>query len=113
MEYAAGILGGIAASAVFWLIDKYVLSLPQSYQLGGVVACFVVFGATGFWLASRGLNLSAGSSGARIASELRGRNVRVKVDGVRTDGHANTDVLSDVNAKGDIDAEAKNIQIEP
>ncbi len=53
MQYVAGVFSGIAASAVFWLFDKYLLTLPQIYQVGGVITCFVVFGGAGYWLASR------------------------------------------------------------
>jgi hypothetical protein len=75
MEYVAAMLGGIAASAAFWVIDKYSLNLPQSYQLGGMIACFVVFGIAGFWLSPRGVTHPPPvptplTPGARIASGL-------------------------------------------
>jgi hypothetical protein len=111
MEYMAALLGGIAASAVFWLIDKYLLALPQGYQIGGIVACFVIFGGAGFWLSSRGPTRRA--LGARIASGLKGRNVKISLDGVETSSQANSEILSDVSARRDIDMQAKNIKTKP
>lgn len=111
MEYVAALLGGIAASAVFWLIDKYLLILPQGYQIGGIVACFVIFGGAGFWLSSRGPTRP--TVGTRIATGLKGRNVKINLDGVETSGQSNTDILSDVSARRDIDMQAKNIKTKP
>jgi len=113
MQYAAAILGGVAASAAFWLIDKYLLVLPQSYQRSGMVSCFVVFGVAGFWLASRGPKPSGARIGTRIASGLKGRKVKITVDGVNASGDGNAEVVTDVKAKGDIDAEVKNIKTRP
>jgi hypothetical protein len=113
MQYAAALLGGLAASAAFWLIDKYMLLLPQSYQRGGMVACFVAFGVAGLWLTSRGPKPSGAMPGTRIASGLKGRNVKVSVDGAEVTGGRNTEVVTDVKAKGDIEAEVKNIKTNP
>ena len=113
MQYAAAILGGIAASAAFWLIDTYLLSLPNSYQIGGVIACFVVFGATGFYLARRLRVAPQKPTGTRVASGLKARNVKVDVDGVRASGVGNTEVVTNVEAEGDIDAKLKNIETKP
>jgi hypothetical protein len=111
MEYVAAVLGGVAASAIFWFIDKYLHILPESYQLGGMLVCFFVFGAAGFWLSSR---LPApGLSGTRIASRLKGRDVKITIDGVEASGQGNSEVLTNVNAKGDIDADMKNIKTKP
>lgn len=113
MQYGAGISAGIAASALFWLLDKYLLSLPQSYQVGGVIACFVVFGGAGYWLASRAPKKPEGRTGTRVATGLKGNNIEVTVDGVTARGGGSTDILSDVDAEGDIKADVKNIKTEP
>ena len=44
MQYIAGLLGGVAASALFWVVDKYLLVLPQTYQILGTIAAFLIFG---------------------------------------------------------------------
>jgi hypothetical protein len=113
MHYGAGILAGIASSALFWLMDKYILSLAQSYQIGGMIACFVVFGGAGYWLASRNPKRAGAPAGTRIATNLKGRNIKASVDGVSTTGGGGTDILSDIDAKGDIEADAKNIKTKP
>jgi hypothetical protein len=110
MEYGAAIFAGIAASAIFWLIDKWSLTLTSSYQIGGMFACFVVFGGAGYLLTSRAARKPPGPAGTRIASGLRAKNMRVSVEGIKTAGQGSTDVLSDLRAKGDIDAAASNIE---
>ena len=99
MQYGAGIFAGIAASALFWLLDKYILALPQGYQVGGVIACFAVSGAVGYWLASRALKKTRVRAGTRVASGLKGNNVKVKVEGVTATGGGSADILSDVEAR--------------
>jgi hypothetical protein len=111
MEYVAALLGGVAASAVFWLVDKYLFILPQSYQIAGIVACFIIFGGAGFWFSSRAATRAP--LGTRIASGLRGRDIKVNLDGVETSGQANSEILSDVEARRDIDMQAKNIKTKP
>ena len=74
MHYWAGIFAGIAGGALFWLIGQYLLTLPQSYQVGGVIACFVVFGGAGYWLASRVPKKSEAPAGTRVATGLKGKN---------------------------------------
>jgi hypothetical protein len=113
MQYGAAIFAGIAASAVFWLIDKSLLTLSWSYQVGGIIACFAVFGGVGYWLASRTPDQPQAPGGTRIASGLRGKNIKATVEGVTTTGGGNTDIMSGLNAKGDIDANARNIKAKP
>lgn len=113
MQYAAAIFGGVAASAIFWLIDKYLLTLPQSYQIGGVIGCFVVFGALGFYLAMRVRARQRIPAGTRVASGLKARNVKVAVDGVRTTGAGNAEIVTDIDATGDVDAKVKNVEAGP
>jgi hypothetical protein len=62
MQYLAALLGGVAASALFWVVDKYLLALPQTYQILGAVAAFSLFGLAGYLLASR----KAGSTECRL-----------------------------------------------
>ena len=102
MQYGAGIFAGITASALFWLLDKYILTLPQGYQVGGVIACFAVFGAAGYWLASRAPKKREAPAGTRVASGLKGNNIKATVDGVTATGGRSADILSDIDAKGDI-----------
>jgi|GEM_PF-6563175 len=108
MQFWAGIFAGIAASALFWLVDKYLFTFPHGYQVGGMIACFVIFGSAGYWMASRAPKKPERQHGTRVASGLKGRNVKVRVDGVTTTGDA--DIIADVDAKADIDADAKNIK---
>ena len=110
MQYWAAVLGGIAASALFWLFDKLFLRLHQSWQMVGMIGFFTVTGAAGYWLTSLASGKAAGSAGTRVASGLRGKNVHVKVDGVTTAGGMTTEILSDVDAKGNLKAEVKNIK---
>jgi hypothetical protein len=109
MQYAAAILGGIAASAVFWLIDKYLLVLPQSYQLAEMVACLAVFGGAGYWLASR-VRPAAPKPGMRIVSGVRAKNVKARVKGVRTGGTGRTEIFTDIDAGGNVDADVENVE---
>jgi len=44
---------------------------------------------------------------------LRAKNIKATVEGVRVTGGGNTDVLSDLRGKGDIDANARNIETKP
>ena len=114
MHYGAGIFAGVTGSALFWLLDKYLLTWPQSYQVGGVIACFVVFGGAGYWLALRAApKKPEAPTGTRVATGLKGKNIKVTVDGVTATGGGSADILSDVDAKGDIEADAKNIKTKP
>ena len=113
MQYAAAVFGGVAASALFWLVDKYLLTLPQGYQIGGAIGCFVVFGALGFYLATRFGTAPRRPTGTRIASGLKAENVKVAVDGVTASGAGSTEVVTDVEAKGDIEAKLKDIKTKP
>ena len=111
MQFFAGIFAGIAASAIFWLLDRYLFTFSMSYQVTGMVICFLVFGGVGFWLASKGSQKVETPRGTRIASGLRGgRDVKITVDGVITSGDKNTDVLSDVDAKRDIEGSVRDIE---
>lgn len=112
MQYVAGIFGGLAASAAFSLIDDSLLTLAPAYQLAGMVACFVTFGGLGFYLATW-FGAAPQKSGTRIASGLRARSVKMAVDGVRAWGSSTTDILTEVRARGDIDAKVKNIETKP
>ena len=111
MQYWAGLLAGIAGSAGFWLIDKFLFTLPQSFQIGGALACFIVFGATGFYLASRKRASPEKGTGTRIASGVRGKRVKITVDGVKASGA--TEVLTNVKAKDDLNANIKNVETKP
>ena len=110
MQYGAAIFAGIAASAIFWLIDKYLLTIPDVYRAGGMLACFFVFGGVGYWLASRAPD-KLELPGTRIASGLRGRNIRLKVDHVDATGSGSAEITSNLRAKGDIEADVSNIEI--
>ena len=112
MQYGAAIFAGIAASAIFWLIDKYLLAIPDHFKIGAMLVCFAVFGGVGYWLASRAPD-KPGPSGVRIASGLRATNIHATVDRVAATGGGKTDILSDLRAKGDIEADARNIQTKP
>ncbi len=78
-----------------------------------MIACFAVFGGVGYWLASRSPAQPQAPRGTRIASGLRAKNIKATVEGVRVTGGGNTDVLSDLRGKGDIDANARNIETKP
>jgi hypothetical protein len=110
MDYGAGIFAGVASSALFWLLDKYFLSLPQSYQVGGSVVCFVVFGGAGYYLASRAPKKPQDRPRTRIASGLEGKNIKATVEDVTVAGGGNTEILTDVGAEGHIEAYVKNIK---
>jgi hypothetical protein len=109
MEYWAGLLGGIAAAAAFWLLDRYFLTLSPPYQIGGAIVCFFLFGGTGFWLFPRAPKSRVAPPGTRVASGLKGKNIKVTVDGVTTTGSGRVNILTDVDAKGDVTATAKKI----
>ena len=49
MEFIKSILAGVAGSAIFWFIDKQLLTFSQPYQIGGIVIVFLVC-VVGFWL---------------------------------------------------------------
>ncbi|MEA2760444.1 MAG: hypothetical protein QOH65_3057 [Methylobacteriaceae bacterium] len=109
MEFLSGLFSGVAAGVVFWLLDKLFFGLPPTYQIGGMVACFAMFAGLGYWFFSRSGNLRT-RAGTRVASGLKGRNVKVTLDGIMATGGSSADILSDVNAKRDIEAKAKDIK---
>ena len=49
MQFLVSIFAGLAASALFWIIDKQLLSLQPSFQIGGMMAVFAI-STIGFWL---------------------------------------------------------------
>lgn len=40
MQYIASILAGVSASAMFWIMAKYLLNLPDSDQMIGFIGVF-------------------------------------------------------------------------
>jgi hypothetical protein len=111
MQFVAAVFGGIAASAIFWLLDKYLFTFPQPYQVAGIVVCFLLFGGVGYWLALRQPAARQSKAGTRVASSLKGRNVTVTLDGVSATGDTSADVLTDIGASRDINARAKDVEI--
>jgi hypothetical protein len=113
MEYLGAVLGAVSASAAFWLVDRYLLSVPAVYHWSIMLGCLVGFGAAGYWVGSRVPRSSGSPRATRIASGLRGRHINATVDGVKASGGTSTDIISDVNARGDVEIGAKNIETKP
>lgn len=107
VNFVAGIFAGLATSALFWLLDKQVLMLSPKLQTGGMVVCFIVFGALGFLLARR-----VGARSHRIVSDTKfKRDLDAQVEGTMIEGGDAVDLLSGNVVRGNAKIIIKNTDI--
>lgn len=110
MQYFASLSAGIAASALFWLADKFLLSISASAQISGMITCFIVFGLLGFWGSNRVKERGNVLPGTRVASGIKaGKNAKVRVQEVKSGGHDHTDIASDIETSGSADVDVKDV----
>src|ERR1700752_812122 len=109
MQYVAAIFAGVAASAIFWFVDKYSLGVSDTYRSGGMLGCFALFGGVGYWLASRSSIVPGAGGITIILSRIKAANITAKVRVVRSPTSGTIEILSNVRAKGNIEADVRNI----
>ena len=113
MQYGAAIVAGVAASAIFWLIDKYLVGIPDAYRIAGMLGCFALFAGVGYWMASRDPGQPGVRRATRILSRIRAANITAKVRGVTAPSGGDIEILSNVRAKGNIKADVSDINTKP
>lgn len=86
---------GLIASALFWLIDQMLLSLDYRFQIGGMVALFIL-GAVGFWIIG-----GDGSKRIRLMSNsIFRKDLDVIMEENTIEGAEGVDLLSDNKVEG-------------
>ena len=112
MQYLSALFGGLASNVLFWLLQLKVLDLTQqdAYIVSGV--CFIVFGGLGYWLYSKSSApaTSTATAGLNVQTGLKGKNVTAHAEEITGAPGATTNVITDLEAQGDINTTAKNIK---
>jgi hypothetical protein len=109
VEYIAGLLGGIAGSSAFWVIDKYLAVVPQGYRVVAAIGCFVMFGVVGYFFAGKS-KTARENARFSIASGWKGRKMTGTIEEVHVPRDVDARIASNIKAKGDIEMHIKNIK---
>ncbi|MBR7918269.1 hypothetical protein KDX16_21010 [Burkholderia vietnamiensis] len=109
MEYIGGLLGGIAGSAAFWVIDKYLAVVSQDYRVVAAIGFFIVFGVVGY-LFARKSKTARGKAGFSVASGWKGKKITGTIEEIQVPRNVDAQIASNIKAKNDIEINIKNIK---
>src|SRR5689334_22276638 len=109
MDIRVGILVGVAASALFYLIQKYFLEWRSPWDI--VSTALVLLGATGLAVFFARREASNGRHGTSVMSGIHTKQgMTAKIDGLETKEPPDK-VLSDIKVEGDAAFEIKNTKL--
>ena len=109
MTVLVGVLASLAAAAVFFFIEPYLLELDQSWRLVGTVVVFVASAGLAMFFHKKSSGEKPDGS-AIISDNVVKKDMTAKISGLETTQPANK-VLSGNKVSGNADFEIKDSKL--